>query len=102
MIIAHYSQILNQWDKARWPNFSPSEYNLHCPCCGEFWYDPESFDSLQHVRSKIQRGSIVGTVLRDDEMIIPDGSTIIQPGDQMIVITYTKNVPRLRKLFKAR
>jgi len=57
---------------------------------------------LQHVRSKIQKGSIVGTVLRDDEMIIPDGGTIIHPGDQMIVITYTKNVPRLRKLFKAR
>jgi len=57
---------------------------------------------LQHVRSKIQKGSIVGTVLRNDEMIIPDGNTVIEPGDQMIVITYTSHVPRLRKLFKAR
>jgi trk system potassium uptake protein TrkA len=57
---------------------------------------------LQHVRSKIQKGSIIGTVLREDEMIIPDGSTVIHPGDQMIVITYTRNVARVRKLFKSR
>jgi len=57
---------------------------------------------LQHVRSKIQKGSIIGTILRGDEMIIPGGNTIIEPGDQMIVITYTKNVARVRKLFKPR
>ena len=57
---------------------------------------------LQHVRSKIQKGSIIGTVLRGDEMIIPDGNTVIEPGDEMIMITYTQNVPRVRKLFKSR
>jgi len=57
---------------------------------------------LMHVRSKIQRGSIISTVLRGDEMIIPDGETVIQPGDQMIITTYSKNVSRVRKLFKAR
>lgn len=57
---------------------------------------------LQHVRSKIQKGSIIGTVLRNEEMIIPHGNTVIEPGDQMIVITYSKNVARVRKLFKAR
>ncbi|UCD93657.1 MAG: Trk system potassium transporter TrkA [Candidatus Zixiibacteriota bacterium] len=57
---------------------------------------------LQHVRSKIQKGSIIGTVLRGDEMIIPDGNTVIEPGDEMIMITYTINVPRVRKLFKSR
>jgi len=54
---------------------------------------------LRHVRSKIQKGSIIGTIIRGDEMIIPDGNTIIEPGDQMIVITYTKNVSRVKKLF---
>lgn len=63
---------------------------------------PISGKPLQHVRSKIQRGSIIGAVLRNDDMIIPDGSTIIEPGDQMIVITYTKHVSRLKKLFKSR
>jgi trk system potassium uptake protein TrkA len=57
---------------------------------------------LQHVRSKIQKGSIIGAVLRGDQMIIPDGSTVIEPGDQMIVITYTQHVSRVRKLFKSR
>jgi trk system potassium uptake protein TrkA len=57
---------------------------------------------LQHVRSRIQKGSIIGTVLRGEEMIIPDGSTVIEPGDEMIMITYTKNVPGVRKLFKSR
>jgi trk system potassium uptake protein TrkA len=57
---------------------------------------------LQHVRSKIQKGSIISTVLRGEEMIIPDGNTVIEPGDQMIVTTYSKNVARVRKLFKSR
>lgn len=57
---------------------------------------------LQHIRSKIQKGSIIGTIIRGDQMIIPDGSTVIEPGDQMIVITSTKNVSRVRKLFKPR
>lgn len=57
---------------------------------------------LQHIRKKIQKGSIIGAVVRGDEMIIPDGSTVIEPGDQMIVITYSKNVSRLKKLFQSR
>jgi trk system potassium uptake protein len=57
---------------------------------------------LMHVRSKIQKGSIISTVLRGEEMIIPDGETVIQPGDQMIITTFSKNVARVRKLFKAR
>jgi trk system potassium uptake protein TrkA len=57
---------------------------------------------LQHVRSKIHKGSIIGTIIRKDEMIIPDGNTVVEPGDQMIVITYTKNVSRVRKMFKSR
>lgn len=57
---------------------------------------------LQHVRSKIQKGSIISAVMRDDEMIIPDGNTVINSGDEMIVITYSKNVARVRKLFKSR
>lgn len=57
---------------------------------------------LQHVRSKIQKGSIIGTILRDGEMIIPDGNTVIEPDDEMIVITYDKNVARVRRLFKSR
>ena len=38
------------WDAARWPNFSPFEPNLACPCCGEFWFDPAMLDGLQAIR----------------------------------------------------
>jgi trk system potassium uptake protein TrkA len=57
---------------------------------------------LQHIRRKIQKGSIIGAILRADDMIIPGGDTVIEPGDQMIVITYTRHVSRLKKLFKSR
>ena len=53
MIYKHYSQVL--WDRVRWPNFSPSEKNLHCPCCGEFYLDEKYFDCLQYARSLINK-----------------------------------------------
>lgn len=48
MIIRHWTEVL--WDEKRWPNFSPGEPFLACPCCGEFYYDPISMDKLQKVR----------------------------------------------------
>jgi len=49
MIIKHYS--MSPWDEERWPNFHPSEKRMHCKCCGEFFYDEESFDLLQKART---------------------------------------------------
>ena len=63
---------------------------------------PVTGKPLQHIRSRMQKGSIVGTLLRGDEMIIPDGNTVVESGDKMIVITHSKNAARVRKLFKAR
>jgi len=48
MLYSHYSIV--PWDRDRWPNFSPSEKNLHCPHCGEFYLDMTSFDALQALR----------------------------------------------------
>lgn len=53
MLYAHYSDVV--WDRKRWPNFRPAEGNLHCPCCGEFYLDPASFDALQTLRRKMGR-----------------------------------------------
>lgn len=45
------------WDAGRWPNFSPAELACRCHrdgpnyCGGEFYYDPEFFDGLQHIRN---------------------------------------------------
>lgn len=49
----HHSLV--DWDRDRWPNFRPSEKNLHCPCCGEFYLDPVAFDTLQALRRRLGR-----------------------------------------------
>ena len=49
MIVKHHSTMEAIWDHERWPNFPPAE--LSCRCCGEFFYDEESFDLIQKVRT---------------------------------------------------
>lgn len=46
-ILAHYS--LAEWDRARWPNFSPAEFA--CNHCGELYWAPAVFDMAQRVRT---------------------------------------------------
>lgn len=48
-MIKHYSEI--EWDDERWPNFSPGEPNLACPCCGMFCMDEDYFDAIQNART---------------------------------------------------
>lgn len=43
--------------------------------------------------------SIVGAVLRDHEMMIPTGETILEEGDLVIVFTRSAGIRRVRKLF---
>lgn len=63
IIIKHYSHITN-WDSERYPNFHPSEKNLHCPCCGEFCFDTESFDAVQYVRTYIGKPAFINSCHR--------------------------------------
>lgn len=46
MIYDHWSEA--PWDRQRWPNFTPAE--LACKHCGEFFYDPAAFDTIQRAR----------------------------------------------------
>lgn len=39
----------------RWGNFAPDEPNLACPCCGEFYLDPDAMDRLQAARDILGR-----------------------------------------------
>ncbi|MFI2810156.1 D-Ala-D-Ala carboxypeptidase family metallohydrolase [Microbulbifer sp. JSM ZJ756] len=53
MLYPHYSEIPESvW---RWPDFSPQEPNLACPCCGEFYLNVAAMDALQAVRDEIKR-----------------------------------------------
>ena len=38
-----------------WPNFSPDEPVIACPCCGELWYDKDFFNKLQRLRDLMGR-----------------------------------------------
>jgi trk system potassium uptake protein TrkA len=54
---------------------------------------------LQNVWKKVKVESLVGGIIRNDTMIIPDGNTVIEPGDDVIVITHTNNKNVIQKLF---
>ena len=45
---------------------------------------------------------MLGVIIRDDKMILPDGETEILSDDHVIVITYHKNLATISKLFKPR
>ncbi len=44
------------------------------------------------------RGSLVGAVVRNDEVIVPHGETVIQAGDRVVLFTRPYLVPRLQRL----
>ena len=46
---------------------------------------------------KFPRGAIIGAVVRDTEIIIPTGDTIILPGDRVIIFTLTSAIASVEK-----
>jgi len=58
--------------------------------------------AVSQLRNKLQKGTIIGAIFRGEDMLIPDGNTIIEPFDKMILISYTKNIPKIKKQFKAK
>jgi len=44
------------------------------------------------------RGTIVGPITRDGEVIIPGGDTIILPGDHVILVTLRSSIPKVEKI----
>ncbi|MDP8217526.1 MAG: Trk system potassium transporter TrkA [Candidatus Theseobacter exili] len=51
---------------------------------------------------KMRKGSIVGAIIRNNTMIIPRGDTVIEPGDDVIVLTRTTHIDALQKMFRSR
>ena len=54
-------------------------------------------DSL--INLKLPKGIIVGTVIRADRVIIPDGSTRLQPGDRVLVFAAHSDQNKIGKYF---
>jgi trk system potassium uptake protein TrkA len=47
---------------------------------------------------KFPKGALVGAIVRDNEIIIPIGDSVIKPKDRLIIFTLRKEVPKLEKL----
>ena len=43
-------------------------------------------------------GSLVGAIVRDGEVIIPDGSTVVRQGDRVVLFARPDLIPRLQRL----
>ncbi len=57
---------------------------------------------ISRIAKKLKRGSIIGVIVREDRMILPDGETEMKAGDHAIVIAHHKNLSAVAKLFKPR
>lgn len=47
---------------------------------------------------KFPPGTIVGAIIRNDDILIPDGESIIRPNDHAIIFTFRSTVPKLEKM----
>lgn len=56
---------------------------------------------LHRAWKKIRKGAIVGMIIRDEKVIIPNAETVFEPNDHVITIAYTRSLASIRKLFKS-
>ncbi|MBI5233503.1 MAG: Trk system potassium transporter TrkA, partial [Deltaproteobacteria bacterium] len=42
-------------------------------------------------------GAVIGGIVRNTEVIIPNGDTIIKPNDRVVVFALRKSVPKVEK-----
>ena len=59
----------------------------------------ETSDLVNRPLKDIQfpRGAIVGAVVRDRDIIIPTGATVILPGDRVIIFSLTSAIAEVEK-----
>ena len=51
---------------------------------------------------KMPAGSIVGAILRRDEVIIPRGRTLIRAGDRVVLFSMASVLKRVEQMFAVR
>ncbi|MEA4902951.1 Trk system potassium transporter TrkA [Desulfitobacterium sp.] len=52
--------------------------------------------------AKLPRNCLIGNIVRNNEIIIPNGDTYLEPGDRVIVFALPDTVPTVVKLFENR
>jgi len=48
----------------------------------------------------LSRGTMLGAVVRADEVIIPNGDTMVKDGDQVILFTLPENISAIEEIFR--
>lgn len=61
---------------------------------------PENYPSAKIMNLKLPVKGIVGVIQRRNRIIIPNGATQINGGDNLIIFTTTENAPVIREYFK--
>jgi trk system potassium uptake protein TrkA len=56
---------------------------------------------LQLALLRMPHGSLIGAIVRDGEVIIPESSTVVDAGDRVILFSRPALLPRLRRLITA-
>ncbi|GAB6153920.1 Trk system potassium transporter TrkA [Desulfosporosinus burensis] len=49
--------------------------------------------------ARIPSNMLIGALLRGDELIIPNGYTILQPGDRVVIFTLPSSIKKISKIF---
>ncbi len=48
----------------------------------------------------LPKGSVIGTIVRGEEVVVPTGETVVEDGDHLILFTLTDNLERVESLFR--
>jgi len=49
---------------------------------------------------KLPENTVIGAIIRGDEVIIPDGETMVEPNDHVLLITQGTALREVEKLFE--
>lgn len=60
-----------------------------------------SFTGKPLAELNLPKGIIIGAIVRNGDVIIPKGNSIIYPGDRIIVFSLTKDLPTLKMFMKS-
>ena len=61
---------------------------------------PQSYETKKIMDIKIPAKAIVGVIQRRNRIIIPNGLTLVNSGDNLIIFTTSENAPLIRKFFE--
>jgi trk system potassium uptake protein TrkA len=60
--------------------------------------DGKSGRKVKHLG--LPRGTVMGAIVRSDEVIIPNGDTVVRNGDQVILFTLPDNLAAIEETFR--